>query len=136
MELALEHPEESPRQLANRFTDEKGYFVSELAVYRLLKRFDLLQSPAFEVITAKDKFEQPTTKVNEMWQTDFTYFKVIGWGWYYLSTVLDDCSHFIISFRLSTSMNADDVERTLASLAEERYRAAALLLPLGIGTGD
>ena len=25
-----------------------------------------------------------------MWQTDFTYFKIIGWGWYYLSTILDD----------------------------------------------
>ena len=113
VELALEHPAESPRQLAYRFTDEKGYFVSESSVYRLLKRFDLIQSPAFEVITAKDKFEHPTTKVNEMWQTDFTYCKVIGWGWYYLSTVLDDHSRFILSFRLSTSMNANDVELTL-----------------------
>jgi RNA-directed DNA polymerase len=113
VELALERPEESPRQLAYRFMDEKGYYVSESSVYRLLKRFDLIQSPAFEVITAKDKFEQPTTKVNEMWQTDFTYFKVVGWGWYYLSTVLDDYSRFILSFRLSTSMNANDVELTL-----------------------
>jgi transposase InsO family protein len=113
MELALEHPEESSRQLAYRFIDEKGYFVSESSVYRLLKRFDLLQSPAFEVITAKDKFENPTMQVNEMWQTDFTYFKVIGWGWYYLSTVLDDYSRFIISFRLSPTMNTNDVELTL-----------------------
>jgi transposase InsO family protein len=113
MELALEHPKESSRQLAYRFIDEKGYFVSESSVYRLLKRLDLLQSPAFEVITAKDKFENPTMRVNEMWQTDFTYFKVIGWGWYYLSTVLDDYSRFIISFRLSPTMNTNDVELTL-----------------------
>jgi transposase InsO family protein len=113
VELALERHEESPRQLAYRYIDEKGYFVSESSVYRLLKRFDLIQSPAFEVITAKDKFENPTKRVNEMWQTDFTYFKVIGWGWYYLSTVLDDYSRFILAFRLSTTMNTRDVELTL-----------------------
>jgi len=119
VKLALEHPEESSRQLACRFSDEKGYFVSESSVYRLLKRFDLIQDPAFEVITAKDKFEHPTTRVNEMWQTDFTYFKVIGWGWYYLSTVLDDHSRFIISFRLSASMNTKDVELTLEDALEK-----------------
>ncbi len=48
-----------------------------------------------------------------MWQTDFTYFKIIGWGWYYLSTVLDDYSRFIVSWRLCTSMGANDVSDTL-----------------------
>jgi transposase InsO family protein len=113
VELALEYSEESPRQLAYRFTDEKGYFVSESTVYRLLKRYDLIQSPAFVVITAKDKFENPTRRVNEMWQTDFTQFLVVGWGWYYLSTVLDDHSRFVISFTLSSTMNATDAEDTL-----------------------
>jgi hypothetical protein len=32
---------------------------------------------------AGDKFDQPSLRVNELWQTDFTYFKIIGWGWYY-----------------------------------------------------
>jgi transposase InsO family protein len=44
---------------------------------------------------AGDKFQQPSLRVNELWQTDFTYFKIVGWGWYYLSTVLDDYSRFI-----------------------------------------
>jgi putative transposase len=113
VELALEYSEESPRQLAYRFIEEKGYFVSESTVYRLLKRYDLIQSPAFEIITAKDKFENPTKRVNEMWQTDFTQFLVIDWGWYYLSTVLDDYSRFILSYTLSPTMNAQDVEDTL-----------------------
>ena len=113
VELALEYSEESPRQLAYRFTDKKGYFVSESTVYRLLKRYDLIQSPAFEIITAKAKFENPTKRVNEMWQTDFTQILVVGWGWYYLSTVLDDYSRFVISFTLSPTMNATDVEDTL-----------------------
>ena len=113
VELALEYTEESPRQLSYRFIEEKGYFVSESTVYRLLKRYDLIQSPAFEVVTAKDKFENPTKRVNQMWQTDFTQFLVIAWGWYSLSTVLDDYSRFILSFTLSPTMNAQDVEDTL-----------------------
>ena len=62
---------------------------------------------------ANDKFRQPTTRVNEMWQTDFTYFKIIGWGWYYLTTELSDYSRFIISWRLCTSMGATDVSNKL-----------------------
>ena len=40
-----------------------------------------------------------------MWQTDFTYFKVKGWGWYYLSTVIDDYSWYIIHWELCSSMD-------------------------------
>ncbi len=62
---------------------------------------------------AGDKFEHPSQHVNEMWQTDFTYFKIVGWGWYYLSTILDDYSRFIVAWRLCTSMSAGDVQDTL-----------------------
>jgi len=113
VELALEYPDESPRQVAYRFIEEKSYFVSESSVYRILKSFDLIQSPAFEVITVKDKFDNPTKRVNEMWQTDFTQFLVVDWGWYYLSTVLDDYSRYILSYTLSTTMKSQDAERTL-----------------------
>jgi putative transposase len=119
VELALEYPEESPRQIAYRFIEEKAYFVSESSVYRILKSFDLIQSPAFEVITAKEKFENPTKRVNEMWQTDFTQFLVVDWGWYYLSTVLDDHSRYILSYTLSSTMNASDAERTLEIALEK-----------------
>ena len=113
VQLALERPDESPRQIAYRFIEEKSYFVSESSVYRILKSFDLIQSPAFEVITVKDKFDNPTKRVNEMWQTDFTQFLVLDWGWYYLSTVLDDYSRYILSYTLSRTMRAEDAERTL-----------------------
>ena len=111
---ALETPEKSPRELAWQFTDEQEYFISESSVYRILKEFDLIQCPVFEVIPAADKFERPTKRVNELWQTDFTYFKVTGWGWYYLCAVLDDYSRYILSWRLSATMAADDVQETLA----------------------
>ncbi len=80
VEMALEQAELSPRKLAVRFTDEKGYFVSEATVYRLLKAHDLITSPVYTVIKAAEAFHTKTTRPNEMWQTDFTYFKIIGWA--------------------------------------------------------
>jgi len=113
VELALQEPELSPRELAVRFTDTKRYFVSEASVYRILKAHDLITSPAFVVIKAADAFRDKTTAPNQLWQTDFTYLKVIGWGWFYLSTILDDYSRYIIAWKLCTTMKADDVTATL-----------------------
>lgn len=113
VELALEKPELSPRELAVRFTDDKRYFVSESSVYRLLKARDLITSPAFIVMKAANEFKDKTTAINQLWQTDFTYFKIIGWGWHYLSTILDDYSRYIISWKLCTTMKTSDVTDTL-----------------------
>ena len=57
VELALDEPELSPREVATRFTDVKKYFVSEASVYRLLKAHDLITSPAFIVVKAADEFK-------------------------------------------------------------------------------
>jgi transposase InsO family protein/transposase-like protein len=113
VQTALEKPELSPRELAWHIVDTQDYFISESSVYRILKAFDLVTSPAFTLISASDKFKHPTKRVNELWQTDFTQFKVVGWGWYYLSTVLDDYSRYIIAWKLATGMAATDVQDTL-----------------------
>jgi putative transposase len=113
VELALEQSELSPRELAVRFTDSQDYFVSEATVYRLLKAHDLITSPAFIVMKAASEFTDKTSRPNEMWQTDFTYLKIIGWGWMYLSTILDDYSRYIIASKLCTTMKAEDVTDTL-----------------------
>ena len=111
--LALKEPELSPRELAVSFVDQQQYFVSESSVYRLLKAHDLITSPAFILMKAADRFAQPTTAPNQLWQTDFTYLRVIGWGWFYLSTVLDDFSRYILAWKLCTTMTATDVADTL-----------------------
>ena len=105
VDLALNEPDLSPRELAVRFTDTRKYFVSEASVYRLLKSYDLITSPAYVVVKAADEFRDKTTRPNQMWQTDFTYLKVIGWGWFYLSTVLDDFSRYIVAWPVPGLVN-------------------------------
>jgi len=122
LDLALDEPELSPRELAVRFTMETCYFISEATVYRILKKHDLITSPAWIVMKAADKFHEPTTAINQLWQTDFTYLKVTGWGWYYLSTIMDDYSRYIITWRLCTGMAASDVSATL----KDALKAAGL----------
>jgi transposase InsO family protein len=119
VQTALEHPERSPRELAWYITDHEGYFISESSVYRVLKAYDLVTSPHYVVLSARDRFQHPTSRVNELWQTDFTYFRIIGWGWYYLGTVLDDYSRYIVAWRLFTTMTAMDV-KDLLDVAVER----------------
>ena len=64
VETALDHLDKSPRELAWHLTDTQGYFISESSVYRILKVNDLITSPAYTVLSAKDKFDQPTTRVD------------------------------------------------------------------------
>ena len=85
-------------------------------------------------MSASDKFQHPTSRVHELWQTDFTYFRVVGWGWYFLSTILDGYSRYIITWRLTTTMAAAEVTDTLedalaaTGLSEVRVRHRPRLL--------
>jgi putative transposase len=110
---ALEQTNLSPRELACRITDTKEYFISESSVYRILKAHDLITSPAYILMQAGDSFKNLTRRIHELWQTDFTYFRIVGWGWYYLLTVMDDFSRYIIAWKLFTSMTASDAKETL-----------------------
>ena len=103
VKLALKETELSLRELAVTFTDTESCFVSETSTYRILKAYDLITSPAFIVIKAASEFKDKTTAINQLWQTDFTYLKIIGWGWFYLSTIFDDYSRYIILWKLCTA---------------------------------
>ena len=118
VEIALDQTEMTPRELAWYITDTRDYFISESTVYRILKAHDLITSPQFLVMSAADSFQNPTHEVHELWQTDFTYFRIVGWGWYFLSTILDDYSRYIICWRLTTTMAASDVTDTLTDALE------------------
>jgi len=119
VEMALDFPEESCRGLACKMTDDREYYISESSVYRILKSKGLVTSPAFDTLAASQEYRDKTQRVHQMWQTDFTYLKIVGWGWYYLSTILDDYSRYIIHWELCPSMNAGDVKKTVARALEK-----------------
>ena len=113
IEMALDKPESSPRQLAWDITDNYNYYISESSVYRILKENGMITTPSFRIMSASDQFHDKTTAPNQLWQTDFTYFKIYGWGWYYLSTILDDYSRYIVTWKLCSGMKAEDVTATI-----------------------
>lgn len=113
IEVALDRTQDSPREIATFMTDNSGHFISESSVYRILKTANLITSPNHILIKAANEFKDKTTRIHQMWQTDFTYFKLEGWGWYYLSSIMDDYSRFIIHHELCSSMKTPDVERNV-----------------------
>ena len=119
VETALEKEDLSPRELACHITDNQGWFISESSVYRILKERGLITSPAWILMAASDEFKDKTTYVHQQWQTDFTYFKIIGWGWYYLATVMDDYSRYIISWELCKNMESNDAKRVIGQALDK-----------------
>ena len=119
VETALDKTEISPRELAYHITDRQGWFISESSVYRILKERGLITSPAWIVMAAADEFKDKTARVHQQWQTDFTYFKIIGWGWYYLATIMDDYSRYIITWELCKNMESTDAMRVIEQAIEE-----------------
>jgi transposase InsO family protein len=99
-------PELSARQLALRITDSDGLFVSESTVYRILKREGLIKPAEIVGFKAGKEYHQKTKKPNELWATDCAHLKVVDWGWYYLITVMDDFSRFILAWELKSDMAA------------------------------
>jgi putative transposase len=77
IDVALEKPELTRRELGWHITDRNGAFISQSSVYRILRDYDLLSSPAYIVLSAADEFRHKSERVHELWQTDFTYFKIM-----------------------------------------------------------
>lgn len=109
LETALQQPDLSPRELACQVTDHAGFTVSEASVYRVLKRHGLNRSIALVGFPAGKEFRVKTTAPNQMWQSDASYYFVVGWGWYYSIEVLDDFSRFVLASDLKPDMTADSI---------------------------
>jgi putative transposase len=103
---AREFPELSSRQLATWITDNAGFAVSESTVYRILRREGLVKRPEVQLVAGKE-YHTKTTRPHQLWATDASYFRVVGWGYYYLVTVMDDYSRFILAWKLQRDMSSD-----------------------------
>lgn len=115
---ALRQPELSSRELACWVTDHGGFSVSESSVYRLLKRHGLIRGVEVVGFPAGKECRMKTTRINEQWQSDASYFFVGSWGWYYLIPVLDDYSRFILAWDLKPDMTAPSISEVVQQAVE------------------
>jgi len=106
--VAKEFPELSSRQLSTWITDNEGFSVSESTVYRILRREGLVKRQELKLVASKE-YHTKTTRPHQMWATDASYFRVVGWGYYYLVTVMDDYSRFILGWKLQKDMTASSL---------------------------
>ena len=105
---ARELPSWRSRQLAAYLTDHRGLAVSASTVYRILWREGLVKQAELQLLAGKE-YQQKTTGPHQLWATDASYFRVVGWGYYYLVTVMDDYSRFILAWKLQRDMTADSL---------------------------
>jgi len=105
---ARELPELSSRQLSAWITDNEGFAASESTVYRILRREGLVKRQETQ-LSAANEYHTKTTRPHQMWATDASYFRVVGWGYYYLVTVMDDYSRFIPAWKLQKDMSANSL---------------------------
>jgi transposase len=99
-------PELSCRQLAWQLVDNESWYVSESTVFRILKREGLIKPAEVIGFKAGKEYHHKTKRPNELWATDCSHIKLFDWGWYYLVTVMDDYSRFILAWELKSDMTA------------------------------
>jgi putative transposase len=128
---ARAEPDKSPREIAFWISDCAGFSVSESSVYRVLKLHGLVREVDVVGFPAGPEYTVKTTRVNEQWQCDASYFFVVGWGWYYLISVLDDFSRYILAWQLKGDMKTESISEVVEQAIEwtgmkrvpERFRA-------------
>ena len=103
-------PELSARQLAWKLTDSGSTYISESTVYRILRREGLIKPAEILGFKAAKEYRRKTKRPNELWASDCCHLRVNDWGWYYLETVMDDFSRFILSWDLKTDMSGGSLE--------------------------
>ena len=106
--VAREMPSWRSRQLAAYLTDHLYLAVSASTVYRILRREGLVKRVEYQLAAGKE-YQHKTTGPHQLWATDASYFRVVGWGYYYLVTVMDDYSRFILAHKVQRDMTADSL---------------------------
>ncbi len=115
---ALDHPDLSSREVAWWVTDHAGFAVSESTVYRVLKQRGLIQELEPRGMPAEKEYRVKPQRPNEQWQSDVSYFFVVGWGWYYFISVLDDYSRYILAWAVKPDMTAQSISDVVQQAVE------------------
>jgi putative transposase len=112
------HPLEGYRRLTFMMLDDDVVAVSPASVYRVLKQANRLDRRQFSPSKKGTGFVQPLV-AHEHWHVDVSYINVSG-TFYYLTSVLDGCSRYIVHWEIRESMTERDVE-TIVQRALERH---------------
>ncbi len=116
------HPLEGYRRLTYMMMDDDIVAVSPSSVYRVLSRAALL-SRWNRKASKKGNGFQPPLKAHEHWHMDISYINICG-TFYYLCSILDGFSRYIVHWEIRESMTEADVEIILQR-ARERFPDAA-----------
>jgi len=113
------HPGEGYRRLTYMMLDADHLAVSPATVYRVLKDAGALRRWNPNTNSRKGRgFEQPT-RPHEHWHIDISYLNIQG-TFYYLCSILDGYSRFLIEWDIRESMTEQEVE-ILLQRARERF---------------
>lgn len=116
-----DHPEKGYRTLCWEMVDKNVAYVAESSVYNVIKRHNLDKKWA-EIVEASERgFEQPKA-VHEQWHIDFSYIKICG-SFYYFVSILDGYSRRILNWRLCDTMEGINAE-VLVTETKELYPEA------------
>lgn len=124
IDYALAHPKEGYRRLTWQMVDADVAYLSESSVYRILNDADLLAR--WKRSTHSGTAPQKPTRPHERWHTDLMYLRIAD-SWYFLVTVLDAYSRYVVHWEVVTTMTASDV-RLVIQQALERTGAAPRLV--------
>ena len=116
-----EHPLEGYRRLTFMMLDGDVVAVSPSSVWRVLRNAGLLSRWKGKPSLKGTGFMQPL-QPHEHWHVDVSYINVSG-TFYYLCSVLDGCSRYVVHWDLRESMTEADVEIILER-AKEKYPEA------------
>jgi len=113
-----EHPDEGYRRLTFMMLDTDVVAVSPASVYRVLSEAGVLSRWNGKASKKGDGFQQPLVP-HEHWHVDISYLNICG-TFYYLCSILDGCSRYIVHWEIRESMTEQDVE-TVLQRARECY---------------
>lgn len=113
-----QHPQEGYRRLSYMMLDANVVAVSPSSVYRVLKAAGRLQKWAKNPSEKGKGFQQPE-RAHQHWHIDISYLN-LGGTFYYLCTVLDGYSRFVVHWEIRRHMTEQDVEIVLQR-AKERF---------------
>ncbi len=116
-----QHPLDGYRRLTFMMLDQDVVAVSPSSVYRVLSAAKLLRRWNGKESKKGTGFVQPL-KPHEHWHIDVSYVNICG-TFYYLCSVLDGCSRYIVHWELREAMTEKDVEIILQR-ARERFPQA------------